>query len=557
MLNVPCRPPRREKSRHYSLRLRKRTFWLGVTIGPIVLLAIASQVAQIDFRDQRALYFKVKQAQESVTQLTHDLKYLRTKVRANLNSEPERLVLDVGAAEWQSIVASRNRALDRGLLFTSSDDFVKARFTHDTETVNAKIRLKGDLLDHLKHPDRWSFRVKIRGEHAYQGMRRFSLQPPPTRNYLHEWVFQRMARDEGLIGLRYDFVNLTVNGNDLGVYAVEEHFAKQVIESHARREGPIVRFEEDTLWGVRQFGAEDAYLTAPISAFEMGSVLSSPASQGLFELAASRLEKVRTGEISVGDVFHLERLAHYFAICDLLGAQHGLSYNNMRFYFDPVAGKFEPVAFDGIPGLAIVAPSEVLANATGIDGQRFLRLFFAEPEFCAHYHRSLEKVIAPEFLAGFLDRWQYDISRLETIIHRQYPQVRFDPEVYRTNAETIARTLAQGPDLAIYRRGPDHSTGFEVVNLQPRHAEITGAVLESGAFVPYRTPVAIAPYLSGVPSHPQTIAAPLDCVEGDQIVALRTAPSGLRSPKDVTVEDFNVYRDIASLPRTSNAATIE
>ena len=44
-------------------------------------------------------------------------------------------------------------------------------------------------------------------------------------------------------------MNLTFNGDKLGIYAIEEHFSKELLESQGRREGVIVRFNETALWG--------------------------------------------------------------------------------------------------------------------------------------------------------------------------------------------------------------------------------------------------------------------------------------------------------------------
>ena len=551
MLQLPSHA-KKERKRHFTLRIRKRTFWLGVFLGPIVAAVALSQIARIDFRDQRAVYFKVKQAQESIAQLTHDVTHIRTKLRAAWGSDPERLILDIKADDWQEVVDKRNAALDRGLLFTSSDDFVPAKFGDGDEVLEAKVRLKGDLLDHLKHPDRWSFRVKLKGDHAYQGMRRFSLQPPATRNYLNEWVLHRMVRDEGLIGLRYDFVQLTVNGNDLGVYAVEEHFAKQVIESNARREGPIVRFDESTLWGVHQLEPEDAYYSAPITAFELKSNLEDPGLRNLLELATTQLRALRENERSLEEVFDLRAVAHYFAICDLLGAQHGISYNNLRFYFDPVDGRFEPVAFDGIPGLAILAPAEALANARGIDGQAFLRIFFADPTFCAHYHQSLVRVTEESFLDDFLARWAYDLERHEQVIRSQFPQVRLDTGIYAANRDVIRRFLEQGPDLSIYPHDSSDPTTLDIVNLQPRMTTLVSVLTESGAEVAFDPPVSIPPFRTGKPTRAITIPLP-EAVRGsaDPVVALRVQPAGLDRPKEVPLTDFPLYEDFTSIPRES------
>ncbi|NJM95793.1 MAG: hypothetical protein HC792_06715 [Acaryochloridaceae cyanobacterium CSU_5_19] len=38
---------------------------------------------------------------------------------------------------------------------------------------------------------------------------------------------------EGLPALRYEFVNVIQNGKDMGIYALEEHFEKRLIEAQS------------------------------------------------------------------------------------------------------------------------------------------------------------------------------------------------------------------------------------------------------------------------------------------------------------------------------------
>ena len=79
-------------------------------------------------------------------------------------------------------------------------------------------------------------------------MNKFSLQSPGTRNYLSEWVFHKLLREEGLPSLRYKFKPLIINGNDMGVYAIEEHFDKILLESNSFREAPIIKLSETLYW---------------------------------------------------------------------------------------------------------------------------------------------------------------------------------------------------------------------------------------------------------------------------------------------------------------------
>ena len=67
------------------------------------------------------------------------------------------------------------------------------------------------------------------GDETLFGMKQFSLHHPRERNYAYEWLFHQALKREGLLGLRYLFVDVTLNGTHLGVYALEEHFEKRLL----------------------------------------------------------------------------------------------------------------------------------------------------------------------------------------------------------------------------------------------------------------------------------------------------------------------------------------
>ena len=138
------------------------------------------------------------------------------------------LKLEISFRGMQTLDARRKDALDTGLLVSSEDDFVKAKISNLTEKFNCKVRLKGDLADHWSG-EKFSLRVEMKDGSLIRGMSRFSLQAPITRNHTSEWLFQQSLKREDLMGIRYEFVNLFINGRFMGIYAMEEHFSKELI----------------------------------------------------------------------------------------------------------------------------------------------------------------------------------------------------------------------------------------------------------------------------------------------------------------------------------------
>ena len=110
--------------------------------------------------------------------------------------------------------------------------------------VNIDLRLKGDRITHFEK-NRTSYKLEVDGSNFFYGLRKFSLIKPRARNYIHEWIFHELIGEEDLIKLNYNFINLKINGEDNGLYILEEGFDKILVERHNRRNGPIFSMIEE------------------------------------------------------------------------------------------------------------------------------------------------------------------------------------------------------------------------------------------------------------------------------------------------------------------------
>ena len=169
-------------------------------------------------------------------------------LEANLsNDEIPHFNIDIKFKNLQKLIAKREQALEVGVLVKGKDDYVPAEIRFQGESYKIKMRLKGDWTDHLEG-DKWSFRVHVKGDNHLLGMSRFSIQHPRTRNFESEILFFEALKKEGILVPRYFFVEVILNGKNIGLMALEEHFTKELLESQRRREGVIIRFDEDMFW---------------------------------------------------------------------------------------------------------------------------------------------------------------------------------------------------------------------------------------------------------------------------------------------------------------------
>lgn len=342
----------------------------------------------------------------------------------------QTLRLNVKPKFFRKLSLKREEAIRRDLLIAAPGDEVPALLPWRGKVLKASIRLKGDRVDHLSS-DKWSFRVQLKGDATLLGMKCFSLHQPRTRDSLYEWIFHQILIREGVIGLRYDFVNLTLNNRDLGIYALEEHFDKRLVEAQRRREGPIVRFREDLHW---QFHVEHRkqakFWTAPypleplrfkntsglvesaqIDVFNSKRWKADPERQALRRRAIAMLEALRRGTLAAHEAMDVEKTARFLAICDLFRNRHALSWNNMRFFFDPVTSRLEPIGFDA-------SSPEERHDPIGCDGGPWVgrqpsdpplplecnlfvpKRLLSDPVLFVAYVRALDRLSRPPWLQG-------------------------------------------------------------------------------------------------------------------------------------------------------------
>ena len=285
-------------------------------------------------------------ARRAVSMVTDFPSHPLRQLQSNLMTDPERIIIDIKQIHYDKLAAKREEALRRRILISSTDDFVPAKIRYGSEQWDVKVRLKGDMADHWM-TDKWSLRVVVKGDKTLFGMKEFSLQHPSTRSYIDEWLYHSVLRLEDLPALRYMFIDVTLNGHALGIYALEEHFEKRMIENNRLREGPVVRFNEDLNWeelvtqsyGVIGFEKDvsgaGSYLASEVDSFGTGKWRNDPEKLAIHDQAVQLLDGYRRGDVSTSQAFDIVKLAKFMAVSDLLGAGHAINWRNARFYYKP------------------------------------------------------------------------------------------------------------------------------------------------------------------------------------------------------------------------------
>lgn len=354
------------------------------------------------------------------------------------------LNLVVEKDDWQKLVDKRAEALRSGILAVKEGEEVKAKLQEGAKEWKVKMRLKGDWVDHLRGR-KWSYRISLKAGEAWEGMTTFSLQTPAARDFLHEWIYHKLLEEVDVLTTRYTFVWLKVNGESMGIYALEEHFEKQLVESRMRREGPILKFSEEGLWKLRQQHvwehcrfSDDGRIAqgADIEAFRMSKTLADPTLRKEFEIGQSLMQQYRNRVGSPSDIFDIDRMMRHYAMADLCRTYHGLIWHNQRFYYNPISQRLEPIGFDGDTGgnMSYWVKEGFLIQGGGRVGETVLWVIKEKPAY-ALFKKHLETYSHPDWLAQFFDHYDAELQHWERLLAKEFEGYQYDRKPLMRNAE--------------------------------------------------------------------------------------------------------------------------
>jgi hypothetical protein len=359
-------------------------------------------------------------------------------LRATANGvAPPRLSIDIKFKYLHRLHETRNAALRSGVLSVSADDLVPASVDVEGRTVPVALRLTGDRTD-LLEGEKWPLRIEVRGDGHVFGMRRFDLMPPELRGFQLEHLFLEHLEREGVLAPRFVFVDVRVNGKGLGLMALGESFAEELLVRQQRRDGPMLRMVNPPD-GTGPAGASEI---APLRPRHIAR--SRKLSRGL-KTATGLMQAALAGSLRAGDVFDPDLTGRFLAVAELWGAQHALGWRNLRFYFNPLTAKLEPI------GHAAELQHPHLGEGELTRAAPFATRLLEDPRISAAFTRSLHRIAGEMLEESFAAAMREQQTEPLRLLHREYPlRVPFAAEPLRRRAARLqrfeaARAPAAGP----------------------------------------------------------------------------------------------------------------
>jgi hypothetical protein len=526
------------ETNHRSPERRSITipFYVAVSVVLFVcgmLIAGALVLSMTDNLEQSPRSVLTKWAINSGWDQTKDVRIRRALLKlpsrflSSLGSAPDlpTLVIDIKFTHQEVLRKKRELALEQGLLIQEEGDLVPADIRTEGKQVQVKLRLKGDQPDHFDS-DKWSMRVEVKGDDHILGMRRFSLQHPKVRRYQAEPIFMETLRHSGVLGIRYEFVHVIVNGVDKGIMALEEHFSKELLEHQARREGVFVRFDETNFWDYLRAGASwrsspyDSFRNSRIRTFSAKTIEQSPALSAQYQAAVGMLRSFAYNQVTASEIFDVGATASYLAALELWGAWQSIQWNDMRFYLDPLTMRLEPIGYDA----AMRLHSDIEALTLG--REPIYTALLQDPMIRAEYARKLRELcrdVIDGELGAKLAEIQSDLlavlrheflllepldlgllaERAQFLIELSDAELLEDPETYPRRIRypaLVQANLVEGPESQYLEMANYLPEPVTIKSIQWRDAEslaMTPAVSDAGSDFPFEIQPTVAGRIPG------------------------------------------------------------
>jgi hypothetical protein len=292
----------------------------------------------------------------------------------------------------------------------------------------------------------------VKNDKLLNNYSKFSLQNPVSRHYLDEWFVHQILINQNVLTTRYEFVDLQINDQIKGLYAVEEHFTDNLLIAQNRKPGVILKYDEDEFWlsrmenGGKETRGVPWSAAAKIKTFSTKSIFADEHKKKAFFRGRDLLYQFHFKAKPVDEIIDLDKMAAFLALVDVTDAYHGLIWHNLRFYYNADTDLLEPIAYDLFseeiePKKAYDFLGQYFLNHPGGSAVNKYYLLFTNPDFIEKYLVYLKKFTQPDFFQNEKHRIEKMFLLYESELKKEYAFYSFDMERYNIRAKKIRDEL--------------------------------------------------------------------------------------------------------------------
>ena len=382
------------------------------------------------------------------------------------------LYLDVEFNDAQRLKADRQSAQAAGVHIAHPDEAVTATVRLGNDNIQAQIQLPAGQYD----SDAWAFEITTQDERGVLGLHHLMLYEAASRRMLSQWGLSESLRREGILSAPVQPVQVTLNGDALGVYGAWP--APEEVISQNRLSSGLVYLDQTLYWQdlLRQRGSGPTPTSINLSDCQVATVTAVGAAD---KAAMSRLRDLQTSARKPSDVLDVEQMGTLLALSSLWQGTPLDDWSRLMFYLDSSTDRLRPAA---------------AANLISTSGEGALRwpACFDDPVLQAAYVRAIERISQPDYgdklraALGNFDQMQLAFSARDG-----KPELTWDELAARQ--KRMARWLEPTQTVLASWRGsvpptasltPSSTLSVSLSNLQRVPVEVLGFDVGKSTFLP-------------------------------------------------------------------------
>ena len=226
---------------------------------------------------------------------------------------------------------------------------------------NAQIRISGDWKDHIDLDNYISSLDVSLINGNIQGITKFKLFLPNTRNFENEIFVATILREFNVLSPRTFKVNLNFNNFFYGDFIFQEKIVKEFIENNNLRESLIIESDETYVWK----NSDNLYFRNMDEVSQRNLFISSrflnkfwvsknKSNYEIYKFASALFNRALFSSETVKFNFNSEsfnnfEISKFETLSFALKFRHGTVPHNRKFYFNRFTNEFIPIYYDGSP----------------------------------------------------------------------------------------------------------------------------------------------------------------------------------------------------------------
>ncbi len=330
------------------------------------------------------------------------------------------VTVNIAFEEYNQLLNQRETARREGVLSPQDSVYVSADVQQADGQIPVFIRLLPGLTNHLETDDKWNFELLPRDATLLSGTSHANLIDPADNNWLYEWAFLESIRREDLPAGNYQFVNLILNGDDKGAYALQEVIGPAAPLGEEETKSVVVSYDVGPLLEtVSYFGDVESAIADPVTNLASNDlrflqvaevqhplITEDPLLNEQVQQATALLRGFQSGDLNASQVFDTENYGRFLALADLWGAREVISPFNLSYIYNNQTGRLEPIAQNG--------------NTFQREFRVPLEVMYQDPAIQAAYASAVAEYSDPAYLAELRTAIEADYEELEQALAGEY-----------------------------------------------------------------------------------------------------------------------------------------